>query len=72
MLVDGSVASGQRQGAPGEHQWGPGVAPSKEERAGAHQIGGLMVGAGGGGGSMVIQGRGRVRRPGKATVRSCN
>jgi hypothetical protein len=39
-LVGGSVVAGRLQGAPGEHQWGPGVAPVKEEGAGAHQRGG--------------------------------
>jgi hypothetical protein len=29
--VHGSRVAGRRQGAPGEHQWGPGVASGKEE-----------------------------------------
>jgi hypothetical protein len=37
------VAAGRQQGALGEHQWGPGVAPGKEEGAGAHQRGGSMA-----------------------------
>jgi hypothetical protein len=37
------VGAGRQQGVAGEHQWGPGVAPGKEEGAGAHRNGGLKV-----------------------------
>jgi hypothetical protein len=33
------VAAHRWKGAAGKHQWDPGVAPSKEEGAGAHQRG---------------------------------
>jgi hypothetical protein len=36
----GSAVSRRRQGVAGEHWWGPGVAPGKEERVGAHRNGG--------------------------------
>jgi hypothetical protein len=37
------MAASRRQGAAGKDQWDPGVAPGKEEGAGAHQRGGSMV-----------------------------
>jgi hypothetical protein len=44
----GSAVARRRQGVAGEHRWGPGVAPGKEERIGAHRNGGSMVASGGG------------------------
>jgi hypothetical protein len=39
-LDGGAVGAGRQQGVAGEHRWGPGVAPGKEEGAGAHRNGG--------------------------------
>jgi hypothetical protein len=45
-LASGSMVAGRWQGVLGEHQWVPGVAPGKEEGAGAHQRGGSTTGEG--------------------------
>jgi hypothetical protein len=39
-LDGGAVGAGWRQGAVGEHRWGPGVVPGKRSGGGAHASGG--------------------------------
>jgi hypothetical protein len=41
------MGAGRRQGAAGEHRWGPRVAPGKKIGGGAHPIGGASGGGGG-------------------------
>jgi hypothetical protein len=43
-LDGGTVGAGRRQGVADEHQWGPGVAPGKKSRDGAHRGGRATVG----------------------------
>jgi hypothetical protein len=60
-LAGGAVASNWRQGVPGEHQWGPGVASSNVEVGGAHLGSGLTVRGQKSGGSLAFRGGGGIR-----------
>jgi hypothetical protein len=53
------VGGGRRQGATGEHRWGPEVAPGKKIGGGAHPIN--SASGGGGGGVVGHRGGGRQR-----------